>query len=84
MRGNINMLLLKELVKEVNEYRGGDEDLTTGTVICRFHDDETVGHYLAYGTEDDADGVKKDKLAHIVHVLLNCENKIDIAHKKFH
>ena len=83
MRGN-NMLLLKEPVKEVKEYRGGDKDLTTGTVICRFDDNETIGHYLAYGTEDDADSVKKDKLAHIVDVLLNSENKIDIAHQKFH
>ena len=70
--------LIKQL--QLEEYRGEDENLTTGAVICRFDDDETIGHYLAYGTEEDADSVKKDKLAHIIDVILNRKNKIDIAH----
>ena len=77
LRGKYN-IILKELIKEVEdefkkqqlikqlnlkEYTEDGEYLTTGTVVCRSDDDETVGHYLAYGTGDEADSVKMDKLA---------------------
>ena len=61
MRGEYNInILLKELIKDVEkefkkenlvkqlklkQHRGDDEDLTTGTVICRFGDEENSGNF---------------------------------------
>ena len=55
------------------------------STICRFGDDETAEHYLAYCRMVEAAGgsMKRDMLAHIIDILLSCENKIDIAHQVF-